>query len=70
MNAIHARAAAARNSRSEKRIRDLLHWDQLISTMEEALAAFSLGPGAAAGAQHADDRGGKAVSRHHAGGGR
>src|SRR5215469_5880855 len=27
----------------EERVRDLLHWDQLISTMENALAAFSLG---------------------------
>ena len=27
----------------EERIRDLLHCDQLISTIEEALAAFSLG---------------------------
>jgi len=27
----------------EERISDLLHWDQLISTMENALAAFSLG---------------------------
>ena len=27
----------------EERVRDLLHWDQLISAMERALAAFSLG---------------------------
>jgi len=28
---------------NEDRIRDLLHWDQLIATMEEALSEFSLG---------------------------
>jgi ornithine cyclodeaminase/alanine dehydrogenase-like protein (mu-crystallin family) len=28
----------------EERIRDLLHWDQLIPAMEAALAAFSVGP--------------------------
>jgi hypothetical protein len=53
----------------EENVRAVLHWDTLIAAMETALAAFSRGHvRPAARTEHAHDRGGQALSRHHAGG--
>jgi hypothetical protein len=53
----------------QERIRDLLHWGQLISTIE-ARAAFSLGRVLQPVRNMLTIEEGKRVSRHHAGGGR